>query len=241
MITISKKIDLSGQKFGNLTVLNEDGHIKRGNQNCVAWLCECVCGNKIRVTTSGLKSGNTKSCGCMVNEVAAQRRSDLSGRRFGKLVVERMADKKLNGRIAWVCKCDCGNETVVTATNLVSGATKSCGCIRKENTAALRKAHGNSKTRLYHVWLGMRDRCTNPQHISYPFYGGRGIKICSEWDSFSCFKEWAMANGYDCYAKRGKCTIDRINVDGNYEPSNCRWVSMAEQNQNRRTNVKSNI
>ena len=156
---------------------------------------------------------------------------DLTGKRFGRLVVISKADR-VNGMIRWLCKCDCGNETVVYGNNLRRGTTRSCGCFRHEFLMATCKAHithGQEPMRLYRVWGDMRSRCRNPNHRAYKYYGGRGITICAEWDDYTAFRDWAFAHGY-----REGLTIDRINNDGNYEPGNCRWITMAEQNKNKR-------
>ena len=170
---------------------------------------------------------------------------DIRGERFGRLVVEEFAYQKKtehNTASYWVCKCDCGNIITTSSNSLKSGSTKSCGCIRKEKSSV----HCKSMTtiryhneRLYAVWRTMRSRCLNPNRPEYKNYGGRGIKVCDEWkNNFSSFYEWALANGYDKNAKRSDCTLDRIDVNGNYEPSNCRWVDMFTQAQNKRRNYK---
>ncbi|RRC92739.1 hypothetical protein EII25_03435 [Erysipelotrichaceae bacterium OH741_COT-311] len=139
----------------------------------------------------------------------------------------------------WECNCDCGNKTEVIQENLLNGHTKSCGCASSKYTMGERmKTHGMSNTRLYYVWKAMKARCSNPNVEQYPNYGGRGIFVCAEWmSSFDNFKEWALLNGYDSNAEFGKCTIDRINPDGNYEPSNCRWVDMKVQANNKRIKI----
>ena len=150
---------------------------------------------------------------------------DLSGSRFGHLVVLSRADDIIlsSGRrkTAWLCICDCGRRTTVAAENLVIGHTRSCGC-------AVRKHGYARKERLYTIWVGMRQRCRDKNSKDYPHYGGRGIAVCEEWESnYTAFRNWAMENGY-----REDLTIDRINVDGNYCPDNCRWITVAEQNRN---------
>ena len=160
---------------------------------------------------------------------------DLRNNRFGRLLVIRRDENSSSGEPRWFCKCDCGNTKTIQGNHLRHGAIRSCGCLEAENRLKVNKTHGGSDTRLYGVWLGIRKRCFNPNEPAFPNYGGRGITVCNEWESYSSFRKWAMATGYDPKAKRGKCTIDRINVNGNYEPSNCRWVDMKIQRQNQRS------
>lgn len=151
--------------------------------------------------------------------------SDLIGQRFGKLTVIERAEDYISpkGRHwkKWKCRCDCGNTIVARENHLKEGDTKTCR----------RCKNGN---RLYGVWAGMKYRCENPNAPKYPIYGGRGIKVCDEWQDYAKFREWACENGYNPDAPYGKCTIDRIDVDKGYEPTNCRWVDMKIQNNNRR-------
>lgn len=154
---------------------------------------------------------------------------ELSGQRFGRLLVIRREGSR-NGRATWYCKCDCGNYKVVIGKNLKNGKTSSCGCLHKELLSKRSKTHGMTGKRLYRIWHDMKNRCEYSKDKKYSYYGGRGIKVCNEWSSnFESFMTWALSNGYN-----DLLTIDRINNDGNYEPNNCRWITMKEQCSNRR-------
>lgn len=158
---------------------------------------------------------------------------DLTGQRFGRLTaIERDRTTK-SRKPAWNCRCDCGNEITVYGVYLRNGSTKSCGCLSIDLLKERSKTHGMSKSRLYGIWAGIKSRCKNPQRKKFPDYGGRGIKVCEEWDnSFEAFRDWAIANGY-----RDDLTIDRKDNDGDYDPSNCRWITTKQQSNNRRSNI----
>ena len=152
-------------------------------------------------------------------------RVNLSGKNFGSLVVVSFSHRK-NGKAHWRCTCECGNETIALGYNLSSGHTTSCGCRRYESNKAI-VTHGKSKTMAHATWRRMRQRCSNPNDAGYAEYGGRGIRVCERWNSFENF----YADMGD--PPKGK-SIDRINVDGDYEPSNCRWADDFTQGNNRR-------
>lgn len=163
---------------------------------------------------------------------------ELTGQRFGRLTVLSEAERNGRGIRKWLCRCDCGNEKSVRGCDLTTGHTQSCGCLQKEVVTDVLKQrfelHGKSRTRVYKIWAGMKQRCTNPNADAFENYGGRGIKVCNEWlNDFQSFYEWAMSNGYS-----DKLTIDRKNNDGDYCPENCRWATYTEQNKNRRKQKK---
>ena len=157
---------------------------------------------------------------------------DLAGKRFGRLLVLEKCGH-IGKYIAWKCKCDCGNETVVAVNNLQNGSTKSCGCLARELSSARHKIHGLTNTTLHKTWKNIKTRCYNPNCQKYKNYGGKGICMCNEWlDDFNSFYEWSINNGW-----KDGLTIDRIDVDGNYEPSNCRWVDWKTQQRNKSNNI----
>lgn len=164
---------------------------------------------------------------------------DLTGQRFGRLTVIGIDDKSTK-KTYWICQCDCGTVKSVRADILKAGLTVSCGCKKREQdkiNLTTHHSHLQSGTRLYQIWQGAKKRCYDLNDTRYSNYGGRGIKMCDEWkDDFTRFYEWAIQNGYS-----DELTIDRVNVDGNYEPNNCRWIDNKAQSNNRTTNIKITI
>lgn len=161
---------------------------------------------------------------------------DLTGQRFGMLTVLERCGTSKDGQKVYLCRCDCGNLKEIRSGNLRGGHTNSCGCLASKATARRNResaVHGGCGTRLYGIWIDMRQRCSYEKSINWHLYGGRGISVCDEWnESFEPFRDWALSNGY-----ADGLQLDRIDNDGNYEPDNCRWSTRAEQGNNRRTCV----
>lgn len=164
---------------------------------------------------------------------------DLTGIRFGRLVAVAKTEERIDRRVVWECKCDCGNMHHVQSNSLLSGKTRSCGCLEREHQKKFgeaRTTHHQSRDKFYYLWQGMKQRCSNNNHKNYKDYGGRGITVCDEWkNSFEAFRDYVSQLPH--FGESGY-TLDRINNDGNYEPGNVKWSTQIEQCNNRRPKRK---
>ena len=232
--------NLVGMKFGRLLVLKRVP-APEGKKKAAFFECLCDCGNKKIIQGFLLSNGTTRSCGCLAKEVRTQtgknsqgrvskKRIDITGKRFGRLTVLEPVKRSNYAGILWRCVCDCGNETITTGSKLRSGHTQSCGCLGLQHATEAKIKHGKTGTAIYAVWSAMRQRCSNSKNKAFRWYGGKGVKVCEDWLNFKNFYDWAISHGY-----APNLTIDRLDANGNYEPSNCEWVTKSENS--RRMNI----
>lgn len=217
---ISGEENLIGLKYNQLTVIDKSNRKYH-------WKCLCECGGYREIYTGHLKSNKIKNCGC--DKVILY--DDLSGQRFTRLLVIELDKSNTTKEAYWICQCDCGKIKSVRSSHLKDKSTTSCGCLGLEN----RTKHGLTNSKLYRLWADIKTRCYNENKDTYKYYGARGIKLYEEWvDDPKSFIEYiSNLENFD----KHKYTIDRINVNGNYEPGNLRWTTYYTQAQNRRDNV----
>lgn len=165
---------------------------------------------------------------------------DLTGTRFGRLTAVKLSEKRSGRKTFWDCICACGKEKTIRTDSLKDGSVRSCGCLKKEQDeinfkdSKFKPTHGETNTHIYQTWQSMKQRCNDRNTKSYKYYGGRGIKVSEEWENdYESFKRWAYQNGY-----KETLSIERMNVNGNYEPSNCTWIPMSEQARNKQNTIR---
>lgn len=224
--------DYIGKTYGYLTVVGKsDSQIKFSN----SWDFRCVCGRIISEQPSRVLSGHKKGCGfCDASKRHILPRfniDDYIGKKSYMLTVVGLAPREESEK-TWklLCKCDCGNETRITPNQFDAGKVMSCGCLRKSSR---NEFDGHSKHPLYQIWIQMMRRCYTSKAKHYDRYGGRGITVCDEWHTFNNFAAWSESVG----GRPDGYSLDRINNDGNYEPSNCRWADLKTQHRNTSANI----
>lgn len=219
----SKKIIPTGTRFGHLKVIKEVKSTRR------RFLCKCDCGNEKEIALICLTTGKTVTCGCRKWVKTRENYDEYLNKKYGRLTIIEIIPRTEQYAFQMVkCRCDCGNIKTVKLTYLKNGDTKSCGCLIRE----MNWIDGRKHERLHSVWNGMISRCKYEKLPAYERYGGRGISVCEEWKDYLNFKEWALNNGY-----KDDLTLDRRDNNGDYEPSNCRWVDLHTQANNTRRNV----
>jgi hypothetical protein len=216
--------DLSGSTIGHWKVISRDGSTPDGKMPM--FLCECVCGTRRRVRAGNLRNGLSVSCGCIDKKPRSVLPKVEIGDLFGRmLVIDRLPESYV------LCKCECGTIKPVYATNLTLGKIQSCGCLHSEKLRERSFRHGMIDHPAHRSWQAAKSRCTNPNDQDFAIYGGRGIKFWSPWEDFTVFWSDMGSKWFE------GATLDRKDGNGDYCPTNCRWITIRDQQRNKKTNV----